>query len=120
MDSEKAEKIKKGWDTWKCVCLLIILTIVCLFFVVKLDIKRYDETCCKTPSKIWIEEDLEIVFLTTQVNVLEIDNQGDGLLIVEVLLYDEYDEESYRTYHCLYKVKRRWIGYFVWEFERYV
>lgn len=110
MDSDKVKEIT-------ILCLLVILTIVCIFFVVKIDIKRYDKTCCNPPSKIWIEEDLEIVFLTTQVNVVEIDNQGDGLLIVKVRLYDE---EEYRTYRCLYKVKRRWIGYFVWEFERYV
>lgn len=120
MDSEKTKETKKVLNTLKLVCLLFIVTIVCIFSIVKIDSKRYDETCCKTPSKIWIEEDLEIVFLTTQVNVIEVDNQGDGLLIVKVRLYDEYDEEAYRTYRCLYKVKRRWIGYFVWEFERYV
>jgi hypothetical protein len=98
-------------------CLLTILIIVGIFFIVKIDIKRYDETCCNTPGEFWIEEDLEMVFLTTQVNVIEIDDLGDGLLIVKVLVYDE---ESYCTYRCLYKVKRKWIGVFVWEFERYV
>lgn len=99
------------------VCLLAILIMVCIFFIVKIDIKRYDETCANPPGKFWIEEDLEMVFLTTQVNVLEIDNHGDGLLIVKVRLYDE---GAYRTYRCLYKVERKWIGDFIWEFERYV
>lgn len=97
--------------------LLIALVIVGIFLIVKLDIKRYDETCSNPPGEFWIEEDLEIVFLTTQVNVFEIDNHGDGLLIVKVRLYDE---GAYRTYRCLYKVERKWIGDFVWEFERYV
>jgi len=96
---------------------LIAFAIACIFLIVKLDIKKYDEACSNPPHEFWIEEDLEMVFLTTQVNVLEIDNNGDGLLIVKVRLYDE---GAYRTYRCLYKVKRRWIGDFAWEFERYV
>ena len=99
------------------VLSLIALAIVCIFLIVKLDITRYDETCSNTPGEFWIEEDLEMVFLTTEVYVLEVDNLGDGLLIVKVRLYDE---GVYRTYRCLYKVKRRWIGDFVWGFERYV
>lgn len=95
---------------------LIAFAIICIFFIVKIDIKRYDETCANPPGKFWIEEDLEMVFLTTQVNVLEIDNNGDGLLIVKVRLYDE---GAYRTYRCLYKVERRFIADFVWEFERH-
>lgn len=97
---------------------VFILIMACVFFIVKVDIKRYAETCANPPSEFWIEEDLEMVFLTTQLYVMDIDNQGDGLLIVKVKLYDE---GTYHTYRCLYKVKRkRPCGNFVWEFERYV
>ena len=96
---------------------LIAFAIICIFLIVKLDIKRYEESCSNPPGEFWIEEDLEIIFLTTQLNVLEIDNQGDGLLIVKVRIYDE---GAYRIYRCLYKVERRWIGDFVWKMERYV
>lgn len=99
------------------VCLLAILIMVCIFFIVKIDIKRYDETCANPPGKFWIEEDLEMVFLTTQVNVLEIDNQSDGVLIVKVRIYYE---GAYRIYRCLYEVKRYRLSYYAWEFVRYV
>lgn len=111
-----------GERTSKNLFLIVILfltilsaTVVC--FIVQLDKKRYDEACSNPPSKIWIEEDLEMVFLTTQVNVLEMDDQGDGLLIVKVRIYDE---GAYRIYRCLYKVERRYIVDFVWKLERYV
>lgn len=97
--------------------LLILFTIVCFFLKGKIENKRYDEACSNPPSKIWIEEDLEIVFLTTQVNVLEMDDQGNGLLIVKVRIYDE---GAYRIYRCLYKVERRYVADFFWKFERYV
>ena len=98
------------------VLSLIAFAMVCVFLISKLDIKRYGETCSNPPSEFWIEEDLEMVFLTTQVNVLEMDDY-DGDLIVKIRLYDE---GAYRTYRCLYKVKRIWIGVFEWKFERYV
>lgn len=88
----------------------------CFLLLIKLDIERYDTACSNPPHRFWIEEDLEVVFLTTQVNILEIDNGGDGFLVVKVRIYNE---GAYRTYRCLYKVKRRWIADFVWKFERY-
>ena len=97
--------------------LLIAILTVFLFLIIKFDIKKYDETCSNPPNEFWIEEDLEMVFLTTELYVIDIDNQGDGLLFVKVKLYEE--EEEY-TYRCLYKVKRRWIGDFIWEMDRYV
>ena len=96
---------------------VIALVVICLFLIVRLDRKRYDEVCSNPPSKIWIEEDLEMVFLTTQVHVLEIDDQSDGVLIVKVRIYDE---GAYRIYHCLYEVKRYRLSYYTWEFVRYV
>lgn len=94
---------------------LIAMAIVCLCLLVGLDLVRYDKICSNPPNKLWLEEDLEMVFLTTQVNVLETDNLGDGNLIVKIRVYDE---GAYHIYRCLYKVKRIWIGVFEWEFER--
>lgn len=102
------------------ILLLIVLVAIFIFLIVmlvKLDIKRYDEACSNPPSEVWIEEDLEMVFLTTQVNVLEIENQSDGVLIVKVRIYDE---GAYRTYRCLYEVKRYELAYYTWELVRYV
>lgn len=96
---------------------LIVLVAICIFLIVILDIKRYDEACSNPPSEVWIEEDLEMVFLTTQVHVLEIDDQSDGVLIVKVRIYDE---GAYRIYRCLYEVKRYMLSYYAWEFVRYV
>lgn len=99
------------------IFLVIVLVVICLFLIVRLDRKRYDEACSNPPSKVWIEEDLEIVFLTTQVNVLEIENHSDGVLIVKVRIYNE---GAYRIYRCLYEVKRYRLSYYTWEFVRYV
>ena len=96
---------------------VIALAIICIFLIVMLDTKRYDEACSNPPSKVWIEEDLEIVFLTTQVNVLEIDNRSDGVLIVKVRIYDD---GAYRIYRCLYEVKRYRLSYYAWKLVRYV
>lgn len=99
------------------IFLGIVLVIICLFLIVRLDRKRYDEACSNPPSEVWIEEDLEMVFLTTQVHVLEIDDQSDGVLIVKVRIYDE---GAYRIYRCLYEVKRYRLSYYTWELVRYV
>lgn len=107
------EKFKNGI---LYLSLIAILTVF-LFLIIIFDIKKYDETCSNPPNEFWIEEDLEMVFLTTGVHILDIDNLGDGLLVVEV---EVYYEEGYRTYRCLYKVERRWIGDFIWEMDRYV
>lgn len=96
---------------------LLIFIAICLSLIIILDRERYDKACLSIPSKIWIEEDLEMVFLTTQVHVLEIENEGDGVLIVKVRICDE---DEYRTYRCLYKVKRYELAYYTWEFVRYV
>lgn len=96
---------------------LIIFIAISLVLIIILDSERYDKACSSTPSKIWIEEDLEMVFLTTQVHVLEIENEGDGVLIVKVRIYDE---DEYRTYRCLYEIKRYRLSYYAWEFVRYV
>ena len=99
------------------ILFLTILSVTVVCFIVQLDKKRYDKICSNPPSEFWIEEDLEMVFLTTQVNVLETDDLGDGLLIVKVRIYDE---GAYRIYRCLYKVERRYVADFFWKFERYV
>lgn len=107
------KKFKNGIMT---LSLIAILTVF-LFLIIIFDNKKYDETCSNPPNEFWIEEELEMVFLTTDIYVLDIDNLGDGLLVVKVEIYDEGAE---RIYRCLYKVKRRWIGDFIWEMDRYV
>lgn len=96
---------------------MIVLSAISILLIVKLDNKRRDEAYSNPPGEGWLEEDLEEIFLTTQVNVLEIETHSDGHLIVKVCIYDE---DAYRIYRCLYEVKRYQLAYYTWEFVRYV
>lgn len=96
---------------------LIALIGISIFWIVMLDIKRRDEAYLNPPDKVWLEEDLEEIFLTTQVNVLEIVENRAGSIIVKARIYDE---GAYRIYHCLYEVKRYQLSYYTWELIRYV
>lgn len=99
------------------ILLEIIALIGAIFWLVRFDNKEYKKICSTPPHSFWLEEDLEIIFLTTQVNVLDIDNHGDGNMILKISVYHE---GGYRIYHCLYVVERIWIATFKWKFERYV
>lgn len=96
---------------------MIVLSAISILLIVKLDNKRRDEAYSNPPDKAWLEEDLEEIFLTTQVNVLEIVENSTGSIIVKVRIYDD---GAYRIYHCLYEVKRHELSYYVWELIRYV
>ena len=96
---------------------LIVLIGISILLIVKLDIKRRDEAYSNPPDKVWLEEDLEEIFLTTHVNVIEIVDNGRGSLIVKARIYDD---GAYRIYHCLYEVKRYQLAYYTWELIRYV
>ena len=108
-----SEKFKNRIMTLSLIAILMVF----LFLIIIFDIKKYDETYSNPPDEFWIEEDLEMVFLTTELYVIDIDNLGDGRLVVKVKLYDEEGETIHR---CLYKIERRWIGDFIWEMDRYI
>ena len=108
------------------IASILLLMVYIMIFISLIDIydrRKYDEACSNPPGEMWIEEDLEAVFLTTQLTVLEIDDSGDGSLVVTVCIYDEYydeyEEKAYHVYRCLYEVKKH-VGYYSWEFIRYV
>ena len=103
-------------NNWFGIFILVVLAIASIIIIAYVDKETYGETCSSPPSEFWIQEDLEFIFLTTELSVLEMDDY-DGDLIVKICIYEE---GAYRIYRCLYQVKRIWIGAFEWKFERYV
>ena len=110
-----SKKQKLGYVIF--ILSLIAFIGISIFLMVMLDIKRRDEAYLNPPDKVWLEEDLEEIFLTTQVNVIEIVDNGRGSLIVKVRIYDD---GAYHIYRCLYEVKRYQLSYYTWELIRYV
>lgn len=100
------------------IALLISCVALLVSIIAVVDTKIYNITCAKIPHEFVIEEDiLEEYFLTTNVNIEEIEEFDKGRLCVLVSIYDNGIVSRRR---CLIKVKRVWLFSFKWELERVV
>lgn len=94
------------------VIFVILLIAFGILRVVKICNKNYNDALNNPPSKILVEEQLEFVFLTTQVEVLEIDDDGD------VVIYT-VKANGYK-YKVLYQLcSTNYVGYYAWRYIRH-
>lgn len=106
------------WKIILAICIAAVALVVLVTFWVKKSISNYNDCIDNVPSAFWFEEDLEEVFLTTSVYVLDIDYEEAGLAVVEI--YVEEPNGWGRYYRCLYKVKTYDLLNWHWELVRYV
>lgn len=95
------------------VALVVLVT-----FWVKKSKSNYNECIDNVPSVRWFEEMLEEVFLSLNVEVLDIDEEEPGCVVVEVSVEEPNGWSRY--YRCLYKVKSYDSFNWHWELVRYV
>jgi hypothetical protein len=100
-----------------CCSILILITVAFLVFVIKTDRGKYDEVCNNIPTQVWLEEDLENVFLTKLVDVSDIELNGKGCIVVKARA--NYDN-NYYDYICVFEVNGK-LGYsYQWKLKRYI
>ncbi len=105
------------WEIIIDICISAVLLAILGTFWVKKYISNYNECIDNIPSENWFEEELEKTFLTTDLYVLDIDDAGDGQIVVLIKIWI-YDQEQY--YRCLYKLKSFDSFNWRWELVRYV
>ena len=99
------------------ICIGVVVLVILVTFWVKKSISNYNECTDNIPSEIWFEKELEKTFLTTDVYVLDIDDTGDGMIVVLIKIGID-DQEQY--YRCLYTLKSFDSLNWHWELVRYV
>lgn len=114
----KEEKAKPNWIMICAFCIAVIALIITATGWVKKSISNYNYCIDNIPSANWFEEDLEGPFLTTGVYVLDIDDEGDGLVVVQI--YIEEPNGWGRYYRCLYRLKSFDSLNWHWELVRYI
>lgn len=101
----------------KFLCILGIIATcgIAIFLLVITEIKcsekKYNDTLLNIPTKYYIEEDLEIVFISTDVVVLNYEQDEDMITyLIEV---------EDKQYLVLYQIKRKKgiiYDYYCWEY----
>lgn len=99
------------------ICITVVALVILLIFWVKKSIENYNECIDNIPSETWFEEELEKTFLTTDLYVLDIDDAGDGMIIILIKIWI-HDQEQY--YRCLYKLKSFDSLNWHWELVKYI
>lgn len=115
---KKEAKETPDWEIILDICISAVLLAIIVTFWVKKSISNYNYCIDNIPSANWFEEDLEGPFLTTGVYVLDIDNEGDGLVVVQI--YIEEPNGWGRYYRCLYRLKSFDSLNWHWELVRYI
>lgn len=115
---KKEAKETPDWEIIIYICISAVLLAIFGTFWVKKSRANYNYCIDNIPSASWFEEDLEEPFLTTSVYVLDIDDEGDGFIIVQI--YIEEPNGWGRYYRCLYKLKSFDSLNWHWELVRYV
>lgn len=90
------------WGIILAICIGVVVLVILVTFWVKKSISNYNECIDNIPSETWFEEELEKTFLTTDLYVLDIDDMGEGQIVVLIKIGID-DQEQY--YRCLYKLK---------------
>ena len=114
---KKEAKETPDWRLILTICIGVVVLAILVTVWVKKSIENRNECIDNIPSKIWFEEDLEETFLTTNVCVLDIDDPGDGMIIVLIKIGIDNQEQYYR---CLYTLKSFDSLNWHWELVRYV
>lgn len=114
---KKEAKETPDWKIILAICIAVVALVVLVTFWVKKSISNYNYCIDNIPSETWFEEELEKTFLTTDVYVLDIDDTGDGMIVVLIKIWI-HDQEQY--YRCLYKLKSFDSLNWHWELVRYV
>ena len=114
---KKEAKETLEWGIILTIFIGVVVLAILVTVWVKKSIENYNECIDNIPSEIWFEKDLEETFLTTNVCVLDIDDPGDGMIIVLIKIGID-DQEQY--YRCLYKLKSFDSLNWHWELVRYI
>lgn len=115
------KKEVKGSPDWKiilAICFAVATLVVLVTVWVKKSKSNYNDCIDNIPSAFWFEEMLEEVFLTINVEVLDIDEEESGCVVVEVSVEEPNGWSRY--YRCLYKVRSYDSLNWHWELVRYV
>lgn len=99
----------------KSIIAVVFVSILIAFmisFIVKICKNNYNDKLNNPPSRFFVEEDLEIVFLTTQVEVVDID-EDLGIVVYTV------KANGYK-YKVMYKLcSTNYIGHYTWQYVRH-
>ena len=114
---KKEAKETPDWEIILDICISAVLLAILGTFWVKKYISNYNECIDNIPSENWFEEELEKTFLTTDLYVLDIDDAGDGQIVILIKIWI-HDQEQY--YRCLYKLKSFDLLNWHWELVRYI
>ena len=94
------------------VVFVSILIAFMISFIVKICKKNYNAQLNNPPSRFFVEEALESVFLTTQVEVVDIDEEGD--FVIYTVKANGY------KYKVLYTLcSTNYIGHYTWRYVRH-
>lgn len=105
------------WKIILAICFAVVTLVALVTLWVKKSKSNYNDCINNFPS-FWIDEELEDVFLTNGVYVLDIDDDGEGFVIVEINVSEPNGGDRY--YRCLYKVKSHDSFNWHWELVRYI
>lgn len=114
---KKESKETPDWRVILTICITVVVLAILVIVWVRKSISNYNECIDNIPSENWFEEDLEATFLTTDLYVLDIDDTGDGMIIVLIKI-GIHDQEQY--YRCLYTLKSFDSFNWHWELVRYI
>lgn len=99
------------------ICIGVVVLAILVTVWVKKSIENRNECIDNIPSENWFEEELEKKFLTTDLYVLDIDDMGEGQIIVLIKIWIDNQEQYYR---CLYKLKSFDSLNWHWKLVRYI
>ena len=105
------------WKIILTIGIAAVALVVLVTFWVKKSISNYNDCIDNIPSDFWFEEELEKKFLTTDLYVLDIDDMGDGGIVVTIKVEIEDNVQYYR---CLYRLKSYDSLNWHWELVKYV
>ena len=94
------------------VVFVIILIAFMISIIVKICKNNYNDKLNNPPSRFFVEENLESVFLTTQVEVVDIEED------LEIVVYT-VKANGYK-YKVMYKLcSTNYIGHYTWRYVRH-
>ena len=114
---KKEAKETPEWGIILTICIGVVILAILVTVWVKKSIENRNECIDNIPSETWFEEELEKTFLTTDLYVLDIDDTGDGMIVVLIKIGID-DQEQY--YRCLYTLKSFDSLNWHWELVRYI
>ena len=106
-----------GWIIILTICIGIVTLVALVTLWVKKSKSNYNDCIDNIPSAFWFEEELEKKFLTTNLDVVDIDDTGEGEIVVTIKVGIEDTEQYYR---CLYILKSYDSFNWHWELVKYV